>query len=99
GSAAMLGLVVAARSVANVVLVLFGGVLADRLPRAVILQGTELGAAASQALLAAAVLGEFATVPLLLVLSVVNGALAAMSLPAAASSTPQTVPSGLLTQA
>ncbi|WP_024874778.1 MFS transporter [Saccharomonospora piscinae] len=99
GSPATLGLVVAARSAANVVLLLFGGVLADRLPRAVILQGTEVGAAASQAILAAAVLGDFASIPLLVALSVINGALAAISLPAAAAATPQTVPAPLLAPA
>ncbi|WP_406637901.1 MFS transporter [Amycolatopsis sp. WGS_07] len=96
GSAVDLGLVVGARSLANVLLLLFGGVLADRLPRAMILQGTEIAAGLSQALIAASVLCGFGSIPFLVSLSVVNGAVSAMSLPAAAAITPQTVPRDLL---
>ncbi|QKV78455.1 MFS transporter [Amycolatopsis sp. Hca4] len=99
GSAVDLGLVVGARSLANVLLVLFGGMLADRLPRSVILQGTETAAALTQAVIAASVLGGFASVPLLAGLSLVNGAVSAISLPAAASLTPLTVPAALLAPA
>jgi hypothetical protein len=49
GSAVDLGIVVGARSLANLQLVLFGGLLADRLPRSFILQGTEIAAALTQA--------------------------------------------------
>ncbi|WP_409185320.1 MFS transporter [Amycolatopsis sp. VS8301801F10] len=96
GSAVDLGLVVGARSLANVLLLLFGGVLADRLPRAVILQGTETAAGLSQALIAVSVLCGFSTLPFLVSLSVVNGAVSAMSMPAAGAITPQTVPRELL---
>lgn len=99
GSAVDLGLVVGARSLANVVLVLFGGVLADRLPRSVILQGTETAAAITQAAIAVSVLGGFASVPLLLGLSMANGAVSAIALPASSSIVPQTVPAVLLQQA
>ncbi|MCP3804929.1 MFS transporter [Allokutzneria sp. A3M-2-11 16] len=99
GSAIDLGLVVGARSLANMVLVLFGGVLADRLPRSVILQGTETAAALTQAAIAVSVLGGFASIPLLLGLSVANGAVSAIALPASSSIVPQTVPTTLLQQA
>ncbi|MBM7775448.1 putative MFS family arabinose efflux permease [Actinokineospora baliensis] len=99
GSVVALGVVVGARSIANVLLLLMGGVLADRLPRGVILQGASLAAAASQAATALAVLLDFASIPLLVVLSVVNGAVAAASLPAASALTPQTVPPGMIRQA
>ncbi|MBB5958092.1 MFS family permease [Saccharothrix tamanrassetensis] len=99
GSLVDLGIVVGARSAAVVVLVLFGGMLADRLPRSVILQGTALTAALTQGLVAASVLGHFASLPLLVGLGIANGATAAMSLPAAAALTPQTVAPALLTQA
>ncbi|MGV9365142.1 MFS transporter [Amycolatopsis sp. NPDC003731] len=99
GSAVDLGIVVGARSIANVLLLLFGGLLADRLPRSVILQGTETAAALTQAAIAASVLCGFASIPLLAGLGLVNGAVSAISLPAAASLTPLTVPSTLLTQA
>ncbi|MEV6442823.1 MFS transporter [Amycolatopsis sp. NPDC051716] len=99
GSAVDLGLVVGARSLANVLLLLFGGMLADRLPRSVILQGTETAAALTQAAVAASVLCGFASIPLLAGLGFVNGAVSAISLPAAAALTPSTVPGALLTQA
>ncbi|RSM49557.1 MFS transporter [Amycolatopsis balhimycina DSM 5908] len=99
GSAVDLGVVVGARSLANVLFVLFGGMLADRLPRSVILQGTATAAALTQAAIAASVLWGFASVPLLIGLSLVNGAVSAISLPAAASLTPLTVPGPLLAQA
>ncbi|GAA1215959.1 MFS transporter [Prauserella alba] len=99
GSPIQLGLVVGARSLANVAFLLLAGVLADRFPRAVILQGTGAAAALTQAAIAVGVLCGFANVPLLIALSVANGAVAAISLPAAAALTPQTVPPSLLTQA
>lgn len=99
GSLMDIGIVVAARSIASVVLFLFGGMLADRLPRSMILQGTEIAAAVTQGLIAVSVLCGFASIPLFVVLSVCNGAVAALSLPAAAAITPQTVPARLLAPA
>jgi MFS family permease len=99
GSIASLGLVVGARSVANVLLLLFGGVLADRLPRPLVLQGSSYVAATVQGVVAVSVLAGFASVPLLVGLSVLNGATAAMSMPATAALTPQTVPATELRQA
>lgn len=96
GSAADLGLVVAARSIANVAMLLFGGVLADRLPRGAVLVGSSLAAAATQGSIAALVLTGTAGIPILIVLSVVNGAVSAVSLPAAAALVPDTVPASLL---
>jgi predicted MFS family arabinose efflux permease len=92
GSAADLGLVVAARAVANVVLLLAGGVLADRLPRALLLQGSSIAAGMSQALVASLVLTGTASVALLVALSAINGAAAAVFVPASSALTPQTVP-------
>lgn len=96
GSVADLGIVVAARSVANVALLLAGGVLADRLPRAAVLQGSSLGAGISQALVASVVLTGTGSVPLLVVLSMANGALSAVFGPASSALTSQTVPAELL---
>jgi predicted MFS family arabinose efflux permease len=92
GSAVDLGIVVASRSIANVAVLLFGGVIADRLPKHVLLVGTSLAAAATQAMVAAVVLNGSATIPILVVLSVLNGAVAAVSFPASAAIVPQTVP-------
>jgi len=96
GSAADLGLVVAARSIANVAMLLFGGVLADRLPRGAVLVGSSLAAAATQGTIAALVLTGTAGIPILVALSVVNGAVSAVSLPATAALVPETVPPSLL---
>jgi MFS family permease len=71
---------------------LFGGVIADRLPKHVLLFGASLAAAATQAAVAALVLTGSATIPLLVVLSILNGAVAAVSFPASAAIVPQTVP-------
>jgi MFS family permease len=84
--------VVGARSLANVAALLFGGVLADRVRRGLILQGTALASALTQGLVAAAVLLHFVSLPLLIGLSLVNGVLAALSMPASAALLPQTVP-------
>ncbi|MDY1005849.1 MFS transporter [Curtobacterium sp. CFBP9011] len=91
GSAADLGLVVASRSVANVAVLLFGGVIADRLPRDVVLVGTSFAAAVTQGAVAALVITGSASIPSLVVLSVLNGAVAAVSLPAAGALVPDTV--------
>ncbi|MGD8194310.1 MFS transporter [Herbiconiux sp. P18] len=96
GSAADLGLVVAARSITNVAVLLFGGVLADRLPRTLVLVGASLAAAATQATVAGLVLTGSATVVSLALLSALNGAVAAVSMPAAAAMVPETVPAELL---
>ncbi|WP_291057573.1 MFS transporter [Herbiconiux sp.] len=96
GSVTDLGLVVAARSVANVAILLVGGVIADRLPRHLVLVGTSLAAALTQAAVAALVLTGSATIPLLVLLGVLNGAVAAVALPAAAALVPDTVPAALL---
>ncbi|MFE3602240.1 MFS transporter [Streptomyces sp. NPDC059096] len=96
GSAVDVGIVVGSRSIANVLLVLFGGILADRVPRALILQGSSLSAAAVQAAVAVVLLTEAASLGVLILLSVVNGAVAAVSMPASASLVPQTVPAGEL---
>ena len=92
GSAADLGLVVASRSVANVAVLLFGGVIADRLPRDVVLVGTSFAAAVTQGAVAALVITGSASIPSLVVLSVLNGVVAAVSLPAAGALVPDTVP-------
>ncbi len=99
GSVTDLGIVVGVRSIANVALLLVGGVLADRLPRALLLQGSSVAAAGTAALMAVAVLAGFASVPLLAGIGLVNGAVSAVALPASYSITPETVPAGLLQQA
>ena len=91
-SPADLGLVVGTRSLFNVVFLLFGGVLADRLPRHLVLVGSNLLSAGTQAAVAALVLTHGATIPLLMVLSAANGTFSAISLPASSALVPQLVP-------
>ncbi|MEU2614873.1 MFS transporter [Micromonospora sp. NPDC007271] len=96
GSVRDLGLVVGARSLMNVLFVLFGGVVADRLPRRVVLVGSNLLGAVTQAAVAALVLTGTATIPLLLMLGAANGVVSALAQPASAAATPQTVPPDLI---
>jgi hypothetical protein len=96
GSTGALGLVVGVRSLCNVLLLLYGGVVADRLPRGLVLVGSSALSAASQGAVAALVLTGRATVPLLLALSALNGACAAFALPASVALLPQTLPPWLL---
>jgi len=99
GSATDLGLVVGARSVTNVVLLLFGGVLADRVSRHVLLVGSSLAAAVTQGVVAALVLTRTDSIGLLAAMSALNGAVSAFAFPAAAALQPQTVPRAHLQQA
>ncbi|MFJ8687802.1 MFS transporter [Micromonospora wenchangensis] len=96
GSVRDLGLVVGARSLMNVLFVLFGGVLADRVPRRLVLVGSNLLGALTQAAVAALVLTGTATIPLLLALGAANGVVSALAQPASAAATPQTVPAELI---
>lgn len=99
GSVVDVGVVVGARSVANVCFLLLGGLLADRLPRPLLLQGAGAIAAVVQGIAAVSLFAGFASIPLLAALSVVNGIAAAISVPTSAALTPQTVPPELLRQA
>lgn len=99
GSATDLGLVVSAFAAAEVLTVLAGGVLGDRLPRQMLMQGSATAAAVTQAVVAMALLGGWATIPLLAVLGVVNGCLGALSGPSSSAMTRQTVPPRELSQA
>ncbi|MGK9175508.1 MFS transporter [Yokenella regensburgei] len=92
GSAADLGMVVAARSLFNVAFLLLGGVLADRYSRSRVMVSSSLAAALSQGVVAWVVLDGLATIPLLAVLGALNGAAAGIALPASSALVPQTVP-------
>ncbi|WP_433616692.1 MFS transporter [Dactylosporangium sp. CA-139114] len=98
-SAAKLGLVVGARSLANVLFVLVGGVVADRLPRFAVMVLSSLVAATSQAVVATTVLSGVANMPLLISLSAINGLASALLQPASSALTSETVPRELLKQA
>ncbi len=91
-SAVVLGQVLAAHSIPMVLFVLFGGVVADRLPRTLVLQTSNLASAATQGLIAFLVLTETAELWQLLILTAVNGAVSAIAWPAMAAILPQLVP-------
>ena len=99
GSARDLGLVVGIRTLVNVIFLLFGGVLADRLPKQLLMVGSSLAAAVTQGIAAALVLTGTATVALLVGLGAINGMVGALALPASSSILPLTVPAEIRQQA
>jgi MFS family permease len=96
GSVRDLGFVVGARSLMNVVFLLFGGVVADRFPRQRVMVVAGVLAAGTQAVVATTLLTGTASIPSLVALSAVNGVVTAFAFPAAAALVPQTVPAALL---
>ncbi|MEV4735907.1 MULTISPECIES: MFS transporter [unclassified Microbacterium] len=84
-----LSFVLAAFTLSNIVFLLFGGVVADRLPRALIIQSCYVIDIISIGTMAALLFSGTATVPLLALLSVLNGASTAFVLPAMQGVIPQ----------
>ncbi|WP_230102000.1 MFS transporter [Microbacterium sp. Bi121] len=84
-----LSYVLTAFTVANIVFVLFGGVVADRLPRALIIQSCYVLDILSMGTVAALLFTQTATIPLLVGLAAVNGASTAFVLPAMQGIIPQ----------
>ena len=99
GDASDLGIVVGLYALADVVAVLFGGVLGDRLPRTVMLQGTSVAAAVVQGVVALSLIGGWSSIPLLAALGMLNGSLGALGGPSSSAITRQTVPPPLLQKA
>lgn len=99
GSVTSLGIVLAARSVTNVVWLLFGGVLADRMPRTLVLTGSCLASGITQAAVAVVIFTRTDSLVLLAVLSAVNGLCSAFASPALTGLLPQTVPAAELGRA
>jgi MFS family permease len=89
GSTSDLGLVLAARSVPMVLLMLVGGVVADRLSRSLILQVSNLGAAVTQGIVAALLLSGHPPLWSIIVLEFANGAIVAFTFPALQGIVPQ----------
>ncbi len=87
-----LGLVLAAHSIPMVVFLLAGGVIADRFGRTLVIQTCNVLAGLTQLAIAALVLGGSAQVWQLVVLTAVNGTVAAISMPALAGIVPALVP-------
>ena len=99
GSTTDLGIVLAARQLPVILLLLFGGVWADRLPRHHVMVASNVVSGASQAVVAALLLTGHAQIWQLALLSAVNGASSAFFFPASTGVIPQTVTAPLLQQA
>ena len=98
-SASALGIVLAANTIPMVLFLLFGGVIADRLPRVLVLRVGAIALAATQGAAATLVITGRAELWMLVVLEAANGIVLALTWPAFAALTPQLVPRELLQQA
>lgn len=96
GTPTQLGLVLAGRTVPLILLILFGGVIADRLPRHLVLVVANSLSAGTQALVAVLLLTGTADIWTIAAVEAVNGAAGAFLFPAASGLTPQTVPASHL---
>lgn len=99
GSATDLGLVLLASRLPQVLLVLAGGVVGDRLPRRRVMLASDLVRSATQATTAVLLVTGTAQLWQLMALQAAHGAAAAFFDPAATGLVPQTVSSGRLQQA
>lgn len=84
-----LSYVLAAFTVSNIVFILFGGVVADRMPRALVIQTCYVIDILSVGAMATLLFTGTATVPLLVMLSIVTGASTAFVMPAMQGIIPQ----------
>lgn len=98
-SSESLGIVLAAQLTANVLCLLFGGVVADRLPRRAVMQACYLAMAVIQLTMAASLEQGWASVGSMIVLAALAGGVSAFSMPAQQGLIPQLVPKHQLQQA
>ena len=99
GSASDLGLVLAARTLAQIAALLAGGVFGDRLPRKLVLIGSDTANCAIQLAMGLLIVSGHAAVWHLILLQLAGGAAAAFHSPATSGLVPQTVPASALQQA
>ena len=99
GSSTDLGLVLAANMVPQLLLVLFGGIFADRLPRNLVMVGSNLLSAGAQLATAALLLTHQAELWHLIALQALRGVAMSFFFPASQGLVPETVRPGLLQQA
>jgi MFS family permease len=91
GSATDVGLVLGSKSVAEVLLILFGGVIADRMPRQRLMVMADTVAASAQAACAVLLLSGDLSIPVLAVLQAVGGGASAFFFPASQAVIPEVV--------
>jgi len=99
GSAVDVGLVLAANALPRVILLLVGGVWADRLPRQLVMVGCDIVSGLAQAALAILFLTGSAELWHLLMVAALNGAASAFFIPAANGLMPQVISAPRLQQA
>lgn len=99
GSAGALGLVLAARTIPMVVFMLFGGVVADRFSRSLVMQVSHLLSAATQGAVAVLLLTGIAELWMIVVLEALNGVVAAFTFPALTTIVPLVTPRDQIQQA
>jgi predicted MFS family arabinose efflux permease len=99
GSASKLGLVLAAQALAQVTLVLAGGVWADRLPRGRVMLAADVTRALTHLVMGAELIGGTVAVAHLAVLAAVSGGASAFFMPASTGLVPATVEPGSLQRA
>lgn len=99
GTATQLGLVVAAFALAEVLTILYGGVLGDRLPRQLLMQGSAAATCVSQAICAVVLITDHGSILFLTLVGVLNGCLGALAQPASNALTRFTVTSAQLPRA
>lgn len=98
-SASALGVVLTAEMGMNVLCLLFGGVIADRLPRRAVMQTCYLVMAAVQLTMCFSLISGWATVASMTVLGAISGGVSAFSMPAQQGLIPQLVTREQLQQA
>lgn len=99
GSPTSLGVVLAARMIPQVIFLLVGGIVADRLPRQLVMVTANVVSGLAQLAVAALLLTGAAELWHLIVLQLVAGASSAFFFPASAGIVPQTVPAPVLQEA
>jgi MFS family permease len=99
GSASALGLVLAARTLAQIAALLAGGVFGDRLPRKLVLIGSDTANCAIQLGMGVLLVSGHAEIWHLIVLQLAGGVATAFHSPATSGLVPQTVPVEALQQA
>jgi MFS family permease len=99
GSPGALGIVIAARSIPQVLFLLIGGAVADRFSRSVVMQLSHLLSALTQGLVAALLLTGTAQLWMVIALEAMNGVVSAFTYPAMQGIVPQVVERPHLQQA
>jgi MFS family permease len=99
GSASALGIVIAARTVPQILFLLVGGVVADRFSRSFVMQVSHVLSAVTQGLVALLLLTGTAELWMVIVLEALNGVVSAFTFPAIQGIVPQVVPVSHLQQA